>query len=212
MKKNIIDKLNKGLEKIFLTVNKDYINCIGRCTDLKLYNIICSDLYNDDNFNDFCYYAFNDYEDFENTLNAKREYIHLSSKFYILPDDNILNFFDIQYLENMSYKEKILYLLDIFISTQIDYSLSIDDLIVIDNNKITDVGNLATDFIKDCYNYFYTNSKNIDDIINEFINDFNKFINDYFEDVWKLYDYIDDFKENQLQYYKDYLNIDKQII
>ena len=205
MKKNIIDKLNKGLEKIFLTANKDYINCIGRCEDLKLHDIACSDLYNDDDFNNFCYYAFNDYEDFENTLSVKREYIHLSSKFYILPSDNILSFFDIEYLKNMSYKEKILYLLDIFISTQIDYSLSIDDLIVIDNNKITDIGNLATDFIKDCYNYFYTNSKNIDDIINDFINDFNKFINDYFEDVWKLYDYIDDFKENQLEFYKNYI-------
>ena len=201
MKKNIIDKLNKGLEKIFATANKDYINCIGRCTDLKLHNIICSDLYNDDDFNNFCYYAFNDYEDFENTLNAKREYIHLSSKFYILPDDNILSFFDIQYLENKSYKEKILYLLDIFVNTQIDYSFSIDDLIVVDNNKIIDIGNFAIDFIKNYY-YLY---KNIDDIINEFINDFNKFINDYFEDVWKLYDYIDDFKENQLEFYKDYI-------
>lgn len=205
MKKNIIDKLNKGLEKIFATVNKDYINCIGRCTDLKLHNIICSDLYNDDDFNNFCYYAFNDYEDFENTLSVKREYIHLSSKFYILPSDNILNFFDIQYLENRSYKEKILYLLDIFVNTQIDYSLSINDLIIIDNNKITDIGNFATEFVKDYCNYFYANSKNIDDIINEFINDFNKFINDYFEDVWKLYDYIDDFKKNQMQYYKDYI-------
>lgn len=204
MKKNIIDKLNKGLEKIFLTVNKDYINCIGRCADLKLHDIACSDLYNDNNFNDFCYYAFSDYEDFENTLSVKREYIHLSSKFYILPDDNILNFFDIEYLKNMSYKEKILYLLDIFVNTQIDYSLSINDLIVIDNDKIIDIGNFAIDFVKDYCNYFYTNS-NIDDIINEFVNDFNKFINDYFEDVWKLYDYIDDFKENQLEFYKDYI-------
>ena len=205
MKKNIIEKLNKGLEKIFTIVNKDYINCIGRCTDLKLHDIACSDLCNDyDLFNDFCYYVFNDYKDFENTLSAKREYIHLSSKFYILPDDNILNFFDIQGLENMSYKEKILYLLDIFVNTQIDYSLSINDLIIIDNDKIIDIGNFAIDFIKDYYNYFYTNSKNID-IINEFVNDFNKFINDYFEDVWKLYDYIDDFKENQLEFYKDYI-------
>lgn len=103
MKKNIINKLNKGLEKIFATANKDYINCIGRCTDLKLHDIACSDLCNDyDLFNDFCYYVFNDYEDFENTLSTKREYIHLSSKFYILPSDNILSFFDIQYLENMS--------------------------------------------------------------------------------------------------------------
>lgn len=199
MKKTLLKKLNKGLEKIFTIVNKDYINCIGRCTDLKLHDIACSDLCNDNMFNDFCYYAFNDYEDFENTLSVKREYIHLSSKFYILSDDNILSFFDIQYLENKSYKEKILYLLDIFINTQIDYSLGIDDLIVIDNNKIVDIGNFAIDFIKDYYN------KNIDDIINEFINDFNKFINDYFEDVWKLYDYIDDFKENQLEFYKDYI-------
>ena len=83
--------------------------------------------------------------------------------------------------------------------------MSIDDLIVISNDKIIDIGNFATEFVKDYCNYFYANSKNIDDIINEFINDFNKFINDYFEDVWKLYDYIDDFKENQLEFYKDYI-------
>lgn len=65
----------------------------------------------------------------------------------------------------------------------------------IEKNQIVNIDSYLFDFLK---NYNIT--------LDECIKDFKQFIIDYFDDVKKVYDYIDDFKNNQCEYFNEYYN------
>ena len=203
MKKEIINKLNEGLENIFNTTNKNYINCLGEPVDLKLHDIAMLDEYTPELFNMFCEISYNDYCEFKKDLYIKEEYIGRSSSFYIVIE-NLMTFFDADKYRNMAIKEKVISLIDLFINTQLSYEWNLNELVEIKNNKIVDVNSNIIQFIKE----FYYDIEYKGGFIGAFTIDFENFINDYLEDVYNTYKYIYDFKENQEEYYCNFLNLE----
>lgn len=200
MKKELLNKLNKGLEKIFNEVNKNYIDCIGEKINLKLYDCIYIDNFNSELFEMFCEDSYYDYCKFKKDLYVEEKYIGYTSSFYIVPKGNRVDYYYMDEYNNADYKEKIVMLFDDFLINEIDSNYCLDDLLKVEKNKVADLGEYFFDFL---YNFNYS----IDELVDGFI----KFINEYIEDVKKVYDYIDNFKKNQVEYFEDYINFNKEV-
>ena len=192
-----VEKANKVLKKL-----KDYIeehNDMFGYMDLKLHDVsfYCyRDLENDfplvverggDNiFYDFCEEEYNNFDcwcDYEGIdFEKMRRFLGRTSKFYLTEwdnDDTIRNIIN-QIIEKYSYYNPYYYD-DIYVNSDCQYL--IDEHCILDDD--------AKDIIE----------RDLDFIINDLWKDFHSDI----EGVEKVYKYITDFKENQVENFKEWL-------
>ena len=194
MKKELLLKLNKCLEEI---KKVNYQN-LFRLENFKLYDI-AYELENEkdyDIFNDFCFSEFNFFDEILKENGCKLIQFGRTSNNYIVGESNTISEYDrnevLRYSNNEDYKLYII--LNDFINENIDYDLSVN----IENGIVTSFENKDVDdnYLKEYYN--------IDSILNNIDDDLKYYIKNNITDVNNVFKYVDDFKKNQIEIFRDF--------
>ena len=183
----------ENVKKILISELDDRVNYIGALEDLKLHDIsyyICEKLDEIDDltqseyydiyshiFNLFCEDNYNAFINYEEENNTKRKYLGHTSRFYIDTDcyDGIINYYYASdFRSEYDIEKKKSMLLDEFL-----YSVLNTDEVYIEEEFMNDQD----------FNYM--------------INEYEDFL-DTIEEIYNTYEYIKDFKENQVQYFEDW--------
>ena len=198
MIKNLLNLFNESINEVIkdeeLTKG---INRLGEYTNLKLYDI-CSEFefnndYDYDNFNLFCQFSFEDFENYLDENHLKMDYIGRTSSFRLIDKNSNLSYYYGQDWEDVELEEKAIMLLQEFLSYS-NIFITVDDIISGEHT-------INEEDIEE-FDYYYNMETNED---KDFIKDFKDFVKyevEYFEGAYK---YIEDFKENQCTYYKEFL-------
>ena len=180
-------------EVLVSELKDDRVECIGKLEDLKLHDVSdyigeklgeieglsiekCDELYCHI-FNSFCEDNYNIFEEDEKNYNIKRVYLGLTSSFYIESNyHKIIDsyYYPSNYREEYDLKEKKSMLLDEFLFNQL----------CIYEDCIEDDYSTKEDFIY-------------------MLNEYEDFL-DTIEEIYGGYEYIRDFKENQIDIFKDW--------
>ena len=195
MKKSV---LKKSIERIINRIVRiEGIEKILDMYNLKLHDLACYDnctIEEFDLFADIEYKFFNEYLK-ENS--CKLHYYARTSSFFILNDNSKINEYILMRGSNISFTEKIETLVDAFLYEYIDYNLEIENLILtIEGDTIKsvfDIPYLEEEEEKDYDNYFDTLDKDLIEFIEYNITNVNNVI-----------EYIENFKKNQIMYFKDF--------
>ena len=179
-------------EVLISELKDDRVECIGKLEDLKLHDVsyyIGEKLnkiegldYREYNnlychmFELFCEDNYNIFEANEENYNIKRVYLGHTSKFYIESDySEIINYYYASdYREEYDLKEKKSMLLDEFLFIQLDT-------------------------YEDCIEEDYSTKEDFIYMLNEY----EDFL-DTIDEIYECYEYIRDFKENQVDIFKDW--------
>ena len=192
----------ENVKKILISELKDdRVECIGQLENLKLHDVsyyICEKLDKIDDltqseycdiyshiFNLFCEDNYNAFINYEEENNTKRKYLGHTSRFYIDTDyyDGIINYYYASdFRSEYDIEKKKSMLLDEFL-----YSVLNTDEVYIEEEFMNEQD----------FNYM--------------INEYKDFL-DTIEEIYDVYEYIKDFKENQVQYFEDwYENFYKEV-
>ena len=198
----MIDKANKELKKVheFLTSLND---TLLKPTNLKLYDAFfsCDDT---EQFYDFCDISFEFFEEYikdqtNTNFNKLVHYIGRTSSFYCLSDELYNNI--ITERDNIVLSDTIFnFFYDIY---------SGDNLLNFDkNNGFIDTVKLLKDVEK-----YDDNKSDTVYYLNQIINgDFLTELKALFNDCFIVYDYIKDFKENQKEYFNDFISANYEVM
>ena len=181
-------------EVLISELKDDRVECIGQLEDLKLYDVSyyigekldeieglsiekCDELYCHI-FDLFCEENYNMLEDDERNYNIRRIYLGHTSSFYIESNyhDIINYYYPSNYREEYDLKEKKSMLLDEFLFIQLDT-------------------------YEDCIEEDYSTKEDFIYMLDEY----EDFL-DTIEEIYEGYEYIRDFKENQIDIFKDWYN------
>ena len=195
MKKSV---LKKSIERIINRIVRiEGIEKILDMYNLKLHDLAC---YDDCNMEEFDLFADIEYKFFNEYLkenSCKLHYYARTSSFFILNDNSKINEYILMRGSNISFTEKIETLVDAFLYEYIDYNLEIENLILtIEGDTIKsvfDIPYLEEEEEKDYDNYFDTLDKDLIEFIEYNITNVNNVI-----------EYIENFKKNQIMYFKDF--------
>ena len=181
-------------EVLISELKDDRVECIGKLEDLKLRDVsyyICEKLdkiegldYREYNnlychiFELFCEENYNMFEEDEKNYNIKRVYLGHTSSFYIESNyhDIINYYYPSNYREEYDLKEKKSMLLDEFLFIQLG-------------------------IYEDCIEEYYNTKEDFIYMLDEY----EDFL-DTIEEIYGGYEYIRDFKENQIDIFKDWYN------
>lgn len=179
-------------EVLISELKDDRVECIGQLEDLKLHDVsyyIGEKLGKIDGlsnekyielyshiFNSFCEDNYNIFEEDEKNYNIKRVYLGHTSKFYIESDysEIVSYYYPSDYREEYDLKEKKSMLLDEFLYIKL---------------------NTDEEYLKEDYS-------TEEDFI-YMLNEYEDFL-DTIEEIYGGYEYIRDFKENQIDIFKDW--------
>ena len=180
-------------EVLISELKDDRVECIGQLEDLKLYDVsyyigeklgeiegLSNEKYNElycHIFNSFCEDNYNIFEEDEKNYNIKRVYLGLTSKFYI--ESNYHKIIDSYYYPN-NYRE--------------EYDLKEKKSKIIDEFLFNKLG-----IYDDCIEDYYSTKEDFIYMLNEY----EDFL-DTIEEIYGGYEYIRDFKENQIDIFKDW--------
>ena len=182
-------------EVLISELKDDRVECIGQLEDLKLHDVSyyigeklgevdglsnekCDELYCHI-FNLFCEDNYNIFEEDEKNYNIKRVYLGHTSSFYIESSyHDIIDsyYYPSNYREEYDLEEKKSMLLDEFLFNQLG-------------------------IYEDCIEDYYSTKEDFIYMLNEY----EDFL-DTIEDIYGGYEYIRDFKENQIDIFKDWYN------
>ena len=180
-------------EVLISELKDDRVECIGQLEDLKLHDVsyyigeklgeiegLSNEEYNElycHIFNLFCEDNYNIFEEDEKNYNIKRVYLGHTSKFYIESNyHEIIDsyYYPSNYREEYDLKEKKSMLLDEFLFIQLG-------------------------IYEDCIEEYYNTKEDFIYMLDEY----EDFL-DTIEEIYEGYEYIRDFKENQVDIFKDW--------
>ena len=198
MIKNLAELFNNSVKEI----SKDKklikgIERLGEYTDLKLYDICCEFEFETEEdyrkFETFCSYSFEDFSEFLDKKNLKMEHIGRTSTFRLIDKKSKLSYYYGQEWEDKTLQDKVIMLLQEFLSYN-NINIQVEE-------KLYKLYDITYDDIDD-FDYHYDMTRNSD---SDFIKDFKNFIKYEVEYLEEGYNYIEDFKKNQIDYYKEFL-------
>ena len=171
-------------------LSNELIKNVGMTTNLKLHDIAFNantDDYNN-HFEIFCMNNYDLFEEIEGENNTKREYVGNTSAFYIVSDgySGIGDYYYMSDYNNVSDFRKKIMLINEFLYSNCNYITLYDEMSEFDDN-IRGLYDNCTD--TEIIEYITQEIKNtlIDDL----------------KDINKTYDYIENFKANQLEYWNE---------
>ena len=171
-------------------LSNELIKNVGMTTNLKLHDIAFNantDDYNN-HFEIFCMNNYDLFEEIEGENNTKREYVGNTSAFYIVSDgySGIGDYYYMSDYNNVSDFRKKIMLINEFLYSNCNYITLDDEMSEFDDN-IRGLYDNCTD--TEIIEYITQEIKNtlIDDL----------------KDINKTYDYIENFKANQLEYWNE---------
>lgn len=171
-------------------LSNELIKNVGMTTNLKLHDIAFNantDDYNN-HFEIFCMNNYDLFEEIEGENNTKREYVGNTSAFYIVSDgySGMGDYYYMSDYNNVSDFRKKIMLINEFLYSNCNYITLYDEMSEFDDN-IRGLYDNCTD--TEIIEYITQEIKNtlIDDL----------------KDINKTYDYINDFKAHQLEYWNE---------
>ena len=171
-------------------LSNELIKNVGMTTNLKLHDIAFNantDDYNN-HFEIFCMNNYDLFEEIEGENNTKREYVGNTSAFYIVSDgySGMGDYYYMSDYNNVSDFRKKIMLINEFLYSNCNYITLYDEMSEFDDN-IRGLYDNCTD--TEIIEYITQEIKNtlIDDL----------------KDINKTYDYIENFKANQLEYWNE---------
>ena len=195
MKKSV---LRKSIERIINRIVRiEGIEKILDMYNLKLHDLACYDDCTIEEFNLFTDIEYEFFNEYLRENSCKLHHYARTSSFFILNDNSKINEYILMRGSNISFTEKIETLVDAFLYEYIDYNLEIENLVLtIEGDTIKsvfDIPYLEEEEEKDYDNYFDTLDKDLIEFIEYNITNVNNVI-----------EYIEDFKKNQIMYFKDW--------
>ena len=171
-------------------LSNELIKNVGMTTNLKLYDIAFNantDDYNN-HFEIFCMNNYDLFEEIEGENNTKREYVGNTSSFYIVSDgySGIGDYYYMSDYNNVSDFRKKIMLINEFLYNNCNYITLDDEMSEFDDN------------IRDLYD-----NCNDTEIIEYITQEIKNTLIDDLKDINKTYDYINDFKAHQLEYWNE---------
>ena len=215
MKKEFITKVNDKINDLIME-HEGLLSVLGSTYNLKLHDIAYEANEEDYNkyFENFCNINYQVFEKFTKENNCNLIQVGRTSSFFITDDETIVDKYECYDLQQSNNNfEKIIFLLDYYLSSEyISVGFNIDDMITIDYNNqlVKDIGSNLMDFFREYKEYLTDDNKRISPL-EIFINDFDIFINNYFYGVTEVADYINDFKENQLKLWNEFIEEQKEM-
>ena len=196
MKKSV---LRKSIERIINRIVRiEGIEKILDMYNLKLYDLAC---YDNCTIEDFELFTDIEYENFGEYLkenSCKLHYYANTSSFFILNDNSKINEYILMRGSNISFTEKIETLVDAFLYEYIDYNLEIENLIL----------TIEGDIIKSAFDIPFLEDEEEEEDYNNYFDTLDKDLIEFIEyniaNVNNIIKYIEDFKKNQITYFKEF--------
>ena len=194
MKKSV---LRKSIERIINRIVRiEGIEKILDMYDLKLHDLA---YYDDCTIKDFELFTYIEYENFSEYLrenSCKLHHYASTSSFFILNDNSKINEYILMRGSSISFTEKIETLVDAFLYEYIDYNLEIENLIL----------TIEGDTIKSTFDIPFLEDEEEEEDYNDYFDTLDKdsieFIEYNITNVNNIIKYIEDFKKNQITYFK----------
>ena len=196
MKKSV---LRKSIERIINRIVRiEGIEKILDMYDLKLHDLASYDGCTIEDFELFTYIEYENFSEYLRENSCKLHHYASTSSFFILNDNSKISNYILMRGSSISFTEKIETLVDAFLYEYIDYNLEIENLVLTiegDTIKSTfDIPFLEDEEEEEDYNnYFDTLDKDLIEFIEYNITNVNNIIK-----------YIEDFKKNQITYFKEF--------
>lgn len=199
IKKVFCNELNKLVEKIQANYGEK-IDYIGTTTNLKLHdaNYLCESELDYSNFNFFCEQEYSYFEEIEKEIETVRDYIGMTSSFVIKPkyDYSLFRTFDTYEYNRKNILGKIIMLIEEYFECE----YSIDLLIECDCSY--EIFSIDTELAKELLKGLTITTREFFSTLYEEI---EKNILQEVNCVYKTYKFLEDYKENQVEYFKEYL-------
>lgn len=206
-RKEVMEKLNKAMK----SVSVDKFNFIGTKTNLKMYDAFY-EAKNSDDFYDWCEMVYkHDYEEMLSEYGIDTHYIGRTSSFYFCSRYGVYNIYNIDdYSDNSVYKTSLENKRLMMFQEFMDYKFGIDiefdstDLDW-DISEIVELSEIDWDM-----KYDLLEDESIENIFglvdfNELSQEFEDFCCDELDGINKAYMWLENFKDNQVEYFKDWL-------
>ena len=195
MKNNILENLNKILKEV--RVQKENIcNTLNNSTNVKLHEVAHLDNLDMDTFNSFCLDEYHNWSEFLKENYLEETHIGNTSTFYLTSPYYDMYKFD--YHGQMNIK-KVIYLICEFSGLDTDYLKINNDGIIEELESISFAdGSEAT------WEEYFLEKYTIDDIYSDLENEVSNFFEEL-NNIKQGYEYLENFKKNQISYYNDYL-------
>lgn len=213
MKKEFITKVNDKINNLIME-HEGLLSVLGSTYNLKLHDIAykADEKDYDKYFENFCNINYQVFEKFTKENDCDLIQVGRTSSFLIADNEGIIDKYKCYDLRQSNNNfEKIIVLLDCYLSSEYtSVGFNIDDMITIDYNRqlVEDIGSNLMDFFKECREYLTDDNKSPLEI---FIEGFNNFIEEYFYGITEVAEYINDFKENQLKLWNEFIEEQKEM-
>ena len=214
MKKEFITKVNDKINDLMMEHEK-LLSVLGKTYNLKLHDIAykANEEDYDKYFENFCSTNYQDFKEFTKEKDCDLIQVGRTSSFFIA-DESIIDKYECYDLQQSNNNfEKIIFLLDYYLSSEYtSVGFNIDDMITIDYNRqlVEDIGSNLMDFFKEYKEYLTDDDKRISPL-EIFVEGFNNFIEEYFYGITEVADYINNFKENQLKLWNEFIEEQKEM-
>lgn len=173
-------------------INDEMVENLGKQENLKLYDIAFNANDNDyeSYFYDFCVDNYEQFKEVEKSFYTKREYIGRTSSFYIVSNGGCIgSCYNGKDYSNLSNLDKKIMVIDEYLTSRISGMINIyDDMSVFD----ADIRYIS-EYDEDSQ------------IIEEIIEDMKQYLLSDLEEINNTYKYIANFKENQVEYWNEYI-------
>lgn len=194
MKKTILDRFNKSLNKV-ISQSKEISSILNNNTNLKLHKIVCLDEYTPGDFELFCSEKYEEWKEFLEEHHLEATHIGSTSSFYL--NAKYYDMFDYEYngLINSRNLTKLLCQ-----NSGIDvYYIKVDD-----NGIIVDLKDIKfSDGTSESWSEYFLEKNTLDDFVADLDDEVKRFLEEL-EEIKAGYKYIEEFKENQVQTYKEF--------
>ena len=196
MKKSV---LRKSIERIINRIVRiEGIEKILDMYNLKLHDLACYDNCTIEDFELFTYIEYENFSEYLKENSCKLHYYANTSSFFILNDNSKINEYILMRGSNISFTEKIETLVDAFLYEYIDYNLEIENLIL----------TIEGDIIKSAFDIPFLEDEEEEEDYNNYFDTLDKDLIEFIEyniaNVNNIIKYIEDFKKNQITYFKEF--------
>ena len=191
--------LRKSIEKIINRIVR--IKGIEKILDmynLKLYDLACYDGCDIEDFNLFADIEYEIFSEYLRENSCKLHHYARTSSFFILNEDSKVDEYILMRGSSISFTEKIETLVNAFLCEYVDYYLEIENLIL----------TIEGDTIKSTFDIPYLENEEEEEDYNNYFDTLDKDLIEFIEynitNVNNIIKYIEDFKKNQIMYFKDW--------
>ena len=196
MKKSV---LRKSIERIINRIVRiEGIEKILDMYNLKLHDLACYDNCTIEDFELFTYIEYENFSEYLKENSCKLHHYANTSSFFILNDNSKINEYILMRGSNISFTEKIETLVDAFLYEYIDYNLEIENLIL----------TIEGDTIKSAFDIPFLEDEEEEEDYNNYFDTLDKDLIEFIEyniaNVNNIIKYIENFKKNQITYFKEF--------